>query len=217
VAAFPGDTNAASAVPVKFPQEYYFEEVIKTSNLTPCSGYCLMYDASSFAFPGSGIACSVSADFDEVSSGSATVNTGLAGYNFSNSCTTGGYEFGPGVPTQSPAPSTSAYTTYGNLVTIDGQSTVAQCNYSRSGAVGGLQAQDYHSCVTWQVVPSATQPPIFNNEMYLYVGGPAFFSGSWDMTASSFSTYVQRITMWRCPSPNGNGQCYNNPVITTAP
>jgi hypothetical protein len=210
-----------------FPNEFYAEQVIRITTTNTCSDSCIMFDWSSSGYLNAGLPCVLSSDLDEVASGggetySSTVNTAFSGWGL-NTCThQGEYDFGPGVPSASPSPTTSGYTTYGVLMTLDDVTTAALCNYSASGAVGGLPASAFRGCTTWQ--PSSN-PLAFNNRLLFYTESGPYSAGQggnvW--TASSFSTYIQRQTIWVCPNPTPNGstwqtgQCYNDPVITTHP
>jgi hypothetical protein len=207
---------------ISFPTSYYVEHVFQPSTTSACNGFCAMYVISSLAVRGTPTTwCSFGGDFDEVAGNTpSTVNTALSGWNFS--CTnTGTYEFGPPVPSESPAPSTSSYTTYGALLTADGSNNVGLCNYYRAGDVRGLTAADFRSCVNppWSI-GSVTTTAAFNQVMYFYLGNPFQLGSNW--TASSETTNIRRITIWVCPGGDSvfgsaSNECFNNPVITAHP
>jgi hypothetical protein len=199
---------------------YYIEMVVKTTTSGICSNFCLVWDMSTFTNEGP-TRCFVSQDseFDQGGSGSGLGGTlGLASWNFPCGSTHGGGGTGPAVPVLFPVPSGTAYTTYGSLVTADNVSQYGACDYSAPGAVSGLPASSWLSCVTSTVGGPVGGFSPFVNNLYIYLaeGPQSAGQGGTNWTASSHTTFIQRVTVWEC-SGYQTGQCYNNPVITTHP
>jgi hypothetical protein len=202
------------AIGTTFPEQSYVEQVFRLNNVNTCnSGGCLVwapfYYAVNFNYQNP---CFVEEDLDEVGSPAAS-NTNTAFGLWNPTCGTVGHEYGPQVPSQSPTYGTS-YGTYGSLWTADNVSTFAACNYSASGVVSGLQASAFNSCVRFSV-PSG-EPALFTaRQSLIFNEGPENSSGT-TWTATSETTYIQRLTVWSC-SGWQTGGCYNNPVITSGP
>jgi hypothetical protein len=207
-----------------FPEQSYGEFVFKMDTTNTCgAGGCLIWGPFYYAVNYNvGNPCFVEQDWDEVYSNVSTTNTATGIWN--PTCGTAGHAFGPANPTQSPAPVAGSYGTYGALWTGDNVGTQSQCNYWAAGVVGGIPASGFKSCTTLSVVPPSTAP-VFTARQLLYLdeGPESSGQGGNNWTATSETTYIQRLTIWVCPNPvpGGstwqNGNCYNNPVITTHP
>ena len=101
-------------------------------------------------------------------------------------------------------------------MTADNVSAIALCNYSSTGVVNGLQASAFHSCVGHGGIPSAA----FGDKQYFYLENGPYSQGQ-EQTPNNWTanetTYLQRVTIWTCAAAVTGGECFNNPVITTAP
>jgi hypothetical protein len=198
----------ASPQPNPFPAQYYYEGVFKPLAI-PCTGTCLDISTTGVDRSSQGIYCTIGMDFDEVGPGT-TVGGGLSGWNLNNcSVNSGTYWFGPGFPSPDrPASSTTAYQTYGALMMMDGVSNVEGCVYYSAGVVSGLPSGSFYGC-TGETSPT-TNPVAFQGQEYIYLGWPDSNPGTWSETAT---VYIQRVTMWTCPSPTGTPpECYTNPI-----
>jgi hypothetical protein len=67
------------------------------------------------------------------------------------------------------------------------------------------------------VVPPSTSTIFASREALILDEGPeSSGQGGSSWTATSHTTFLQRMTVWTCAGWK-TGQCFNNPVITTHP
>jgi len=207
----------SSITGTSFPSAFYREITFRVSTTTPCTPNGLNSNCIIFAPESTGLfynsvtPCYLEGSLDEVSL-SATTNTAIATYNCGQSGT-------PAARSQSPAPVVGSYTTYGSLLTNNDTNEMAVCNYEASGVVYGLTASAYRSCAS--VTMTNTQAYGGRQNLGLWEGPESYGQGGNDWSGDH-TTYIQRVTVWVCPSPTGGtwqttGQCYNNPPITTHP
>jgi hypothetical protein len=219
-----GGFVGSSIAGTSFPIGHYYELVVKLSNFDPCgTNNCIVYDTSTYApdaFSG-GNPCFIETDSELWDN--SNPNVGVDYWN--PTCGTSGNAFGPAVNTPPiQQPSTSAYTTYGILSTIDNvNNNFGACTYSATGAVSGLPASSWKDCATQAVGGSSATNAVFNsrNGVFLVEGPQSSGQGGVNWSATTETTTIQRVTFWVCPNPTGGawqtGQCYNNPVITAHP
>ena len=215
-----------AAVPL--PVSFYYEGVVRPSTNAPCSG-CLYWDVSTVqigGFSGQNY-CWFGGDYDEFYGGLPT-NAGISGWNFANgnSCGTGGYWYGPsGSFVAAPEPSSTSYNTYGFLQEGDGDAGGGGCNYYQSGAVSGLSAAAFISCLTQatgfptnQSGSNGVLTGLQTSRQYIYHqwGSIGCGSGCSNWTPSNFSMNIQRETFWSCLNWKTQ-QCPINPLVTSHP
>jgi hypothetical protein len=203
-----------------FPQQYYFEHVLRPSTVNVCSGTsCMWYYANFWGISAALHPCFIEGDPDEMYSNGTAANVGYAIWN--SPCPgTENYLFGA-FNLSPTAPSASQYQTYGYLQTMDSNAeNIAVCSYFANGAAEGLQASSFVGCNSANI---ASTPGGFTTRVALHMNeGPnSTGQGSNNWNAASETTYFERETIWVCPTPNGGtwqttGNC-NNGLITSHP
>jgi hypothetical protein len=205
-----------------FPEQSYFEIVMRpTATTSLASGFTEFFDTSAFTSV-SGAPCFISND-QEWDQGASATGVGMPLWN--TTCGTGSGR-GVGVTTNNDGHISTSYGTFGALMTADNVSAFGGCDYWASGAVNGLPKSAFGSCLTNQngvpgslsngvytVIPPSSSP-IFSTRLYRYVSEGPHSVRSW--TATSHTTYIQRMTVWECAGW-ATGPCITNPVITTTP
>jgi hypothetical protein len=178
---------------------------IRLSAAQTSGSFYILFDTSSLTDV-AGSPCAMQSD-QEFDSYPTATGVGIVTYNDAG-CGSGGV-------TASNGTINSSVNTYGKLITGDGVSKFAGCNYYSSGAVRGLPASAFGSCVTATVVPPATTA-MFSTNLYEYIEeGPYHGAGGPNWNIASHTTYIQRKTIWTCPGYT-TGACINKSVITTA-
>jgi hypothetical protein len=208
-------TSNNSGAVFKMAEEYYIEFVMRPSTNTPCSTNC-QYTALSTYTAVAGNPCFFATDM-EWDQGQTGTGVGQAWWNMTPCGTSGNFRNGtcgayPNCSTPVNGPINTSVDTWGNLTTGDGVSQAASCNYWGAGAISGLPASAFKSCFSNTVVPPASSTAVFNTQpLYIYITA---LGDTIDI--SSYTTYIQRFTVWQCPGYK-TGPCITNPVITTAP
>jgi hypothetical protein len=197
---------------------YYTEMVTRVSNNTPCSAYCPYFDQSSFSDNNNGGNGPFVSSDQEYDNTATNTGVGLAQWNLQSPGNNGdGWPSGTG-PTSGAdcVISSTSYNTCGRLVTEDNVSDFAGCDYAAPGNVMGLPPSAFGSCSgAVQVIPPSTSA-VFTNTMFFYLEEGSSIAQGINNLTTNITTYIQRFTIWDCPSPT-NGQCFNNPVITMHP
>ncbi len=213
--------NGTSISGTSFPTGKYIEWIQRATVANTCvSPFCIIWNMSTYApdiFSGNN-PCFLETD-NELNSNGLSPNQGMDYWN--PTCGISGNGFGPAAPVAAGAMATT-YNTYGVLLTIDDASKGAMCNYFRVGVVGGLQGGDWLSCASENLAAAPNNVYTARSAVWWDEGPQNVSKGGGNWTATSETTNIQRATVWVCPSPAGGtwqttGQCYNNPVITTAP
>jgi hypothetical protein len=192
------------------------------STVNTCSSSCLVYAPFYYAADQAIYPCFVAEDWDEVGSPGATA-TDTDSQVWNQTCgTNSAVTHGPLLDTLAnggmPAATTS-YSTYGVLWTGDGSTKVAYCTNWASGVVSGLPASAWRACTSWSpgsLVTSPSQMFAARERINVAEGPESAQQGGLVWTATSETTYIQRITIWTC-SGWRTGPCLTNPVITTHP
>jgi hypothetical protein len=216
--------GSSNITPTPFPEQYYLEQVVKTNTASPSSQGSLYFDISSFMINYVQAPCSISVDFGENFSNTASTNGGIAGWNYTACPTGSGYLFSPAI--NAPSLTSSSYSTYGGLASMDGLKYATLCNYWAAGAVSGIPASGFQNCIPANYGNPIPVTGMFSGaRMYLYTKvGPQSSNNAPGWTANPLTVDIQRMTMWICPNPTGgtnwqtqNTTCFNNPVINTHP
>jgi hypothetical protein len=209
--------NLASGVSTngtQFPNQFYVEHVIRPTTTSPC-GSCLFYYLQTWVAGNGSNPCFIETDNEFSTTG---WDVGMALWNAP--CGTSSYYYDiSSNPSSSTPISTSNYTTFGELLTADGLETVATCANLATGAVAGLPKTAFVGCGSWDLSSwpvNAPQAMSARMNLVLHEGPESAGQGGSGWTATSETTYFQRVTFWTCAN-YASGPCYTNPVITSGP